>query len=133
MASYPKTYWQLRTILRGMLHAARCLGFLFLMAAIARSQSVSERNGRIFFTDQNGVRKAITDGSLDSQPYLSFDKQKVVFVRQTPGQTIETGLSEVNKTELWIASVDGGKQSRRVLTGGELHRGAEREYSGCWI
>jgi hypothetical protein len=55
-----------------MLHAATRLGLLFLIAAVARSQSVSDRNGRIFFTDRQGVRKPITDGKLDSQPNLSI-------------------------------------------------------------
>ena len=98
-----------------MVFAVRCLGFLFVIAAIAHAQSVSERDGRIFFTDQSGVQKAITDGNLDSQPYLSLDKRQVVFVRRTPGDTSEKGISE-----LWIAYVDGSKRPRRVLSGGTV-------------
>ena len=106
-----------------MLHAATRLGLLFLIAAVARSQSVSDRNGRIFFTDRQGVRKPITDGKLDSQPNLSSDKRQVVFVRQTPGRTAETGVGDTDKTELWIAYVDGSKPPRRVLTGGNFIEG----------
>jgi hypothetical protein len=53
------------------------------------------------------------DGRHDSQPYLSFDGQQVVFVRRIPGRTTENGVSE-----LWIATVDGGKPPKRVLSGG---------------
>jgi hypothetical protein len=98
-----------------MPRAVRCLGLFLLMALFAHSQSVSERQGRIFFTDQQGVRKAITNGNLDSQPSLSFDQQQVVFVRRVPGRTVDTGV-----TELWIASVDGSKPPRRVLSGGKF-------------
>jgi hypothetical protein len=100
-----------------------CLGFAVFAAATASAQSVSERNGRIFFTDQNGAEKPITYGNLDSQPHLSLDKRQIVFVRQTPGQTAETGSGDVDKTELWIASVDGSKEPKRVLTGGGFIEG----------
>ncbi len=102
-------------MLRGIPPSAICLGFIVFAAASA--QSVSERSGRIFFTDQNGVERPITNGSLDSQPHLSLDKHQIVFIRQSPGQTAETGSGNVDKTELWIAPVDGGKEPKRVLTG----------------
>jgi hypothetical protein len=102
---------------------ATLLVLLFVIAAIASPQSVSEQDGRIFFTDPNGVRKPITNGTLDAQPHLSLDKRQIVFVRKTPGQTAETGSGDVDKTELWIAPIDGGKEPKRVLTGGGLIEG----------
>jgi hypothetical protein len=92
--------------------SAICLGFVAFAVAAASAQSVSERNGRIFFADQNGVEKPITNGNLDSQPYLSFNSQKVVFVRRKPSVGAGTGMSE-----LWIAFVDGSKQPQRILSG----------------
>jgi len=112
-------------MLRGIPSSAVCIGFLAFGAATAPAQSVSERNGHIFFTDQNGVEKPITNGNLDSEPHLSFDKRQIVFVRQTPGQTVENGSGNVDNTELWIASVDGRKQPKRVLTGGGIINGKE--------
>jgi len=100
--------------------SAISLSLVVFAVAMASAQSVSERNGRIFFTDQNGVEKPITNGNLDSQPHLSFDKRQIVFVRKTPGQTAETGSGDVDKTELWIAPVDGSKEPTRVLTGGDF-------------
>jgi len=103
-----------------MPHTGKGLSLLFLTAAMACSQSVAVQDGRIVFTSQNGIRKPITDGGLDSDPSLSFDNREVVFVRGTPGHTIETGHGDDDDNELWIASVDGEKQPRRILAGGDF-------------
>lgn len=95
-----------------MRFTVRQLGFLLVTVVIARAESVSEQGGRIFFTDENGVRKPITEGNHDSQPNLSFDNQQVVFVRRIPGPDAETGMSE-----LWIAFVETSKQPKRLLSG----------------
>jgi hypothetical protein len=109
--------------LKGIPASTICLSFVGFAVATASAQSVSERNGRIFFTDHNGVENAITNGTLDSEPNLSFDKRQIVFVRKTPGQTAETGSGDIEKTELWIASTDGSKEPKRVLTGGGFIEG----------
>ena len=106
-----------------MRSTATFTALLFVTATIGYPQSVSARNGHIFFTDQNGVEKPITNGNLDSQPSLSFDKRQIVFVRKTPGQTAETSSGDIDKTELWIAPVDGSKEPKRVLTGGGFVKG----------
>jgi len=100
--------------------SAISVSLVVFAVATASPQSVSEQGGRIFFRDQSGVEKPITNGNLDSDPHLSFDTRQVVFVRQTPGQTVETGSGDVDKTELWIAPVDGSKEPKRVLTGGDF-------------
>lgn len=112
-------------MLKRVPRSAICLGFVVFALATTSAQSVSARNGRIFFTDQNGVEKPITNGNLDSDPHLSFDRRQVVFVRQTPGQTVENGSGDVDKTELWIAPVDGSKEPTRVLAGGGIISGKE--------
>jgi len=110
-------------MLKGIARPAICLGFVVFAVTNVSAQSVSERNGRIFFTDQNGVEKPITNGNLDSDPHLSFDKRQIVFVRQTPGQTAETGSGDVNKTELWLAAVGGSKEPKRIPIGGGFIEG----------
>ena len=108
---------------RALPPSAICIGLLVFGAATAPAQSVSERNGRIIFTGKNGVDKSITNGNLDSQPRLSFDKRQIVFVRRTPGQTAETGAGDVEKTELWLAYVDDSRPPKRLLTGGQFIEG----------
>ena len=48
---------------------------------------------------------------------MSFDGQLVVFVRATPDRKVDTGLGDIEETELWIARVDHSDEPRRVLVG----------------
>lgn len=86
-------------------------------AAGAQAQTVSDEGGDIVFTDKAGSQKQITTSHLDSDPSLSDDNRRIVFVRRTPGRTIGTGISDADKNELWLALVDGAKAPWRVLAG----------------
>jgi len=93
------------------------LAVLIFLPAIAKAQNAYVKGGNIFF--QSGPSKTpiqLTSSGKDDQPSLSPDKKEIVFIRHTPGKTIEAGLGPAEATELWIIGVDG-KRATRLVTG----------------
>jgi len=93
---------------------------LFLAVVLASpltAQTVSAVNGNIVFTDATGRSSRVTESNSDSDPGLSFDGRSVVFVRETPNHKVDTGMGDVEETELWIARLDRKEAPRRVLVG----------------
>ena len=91
----------------------------FLMPGTVTGQVVTSKDGNIWFgADPAGKLTQLTATSRDREPNLSPDGHHVVFVRGTPGSTVEgpTG-DEVEKTELWMIRTDG-TEPRLLLRGG---------------
>jgi hypothetical protein len=80
-------------------------------------QTVGEVDGRITFTDARGRSSEITSGHSDSQPNLCAGHQTVVFVRSTQNRKTDTGLGDMELSEIWIAQVDRRQPPRLVLVG----------------
>jgi Tol biopolymer transport system component len=80
-------------------------------------QTVSAVDGNIVSVDESGRANQITSTHLDSEPSLSFDGRQVVFVRGTPNRTVDTGLGDIEETELWIARLDHQDVMRRAFLG----------------
>jgi len=80
------------------------------------AQSVSEKDGSIFFADASGRVTQLTTSGLDFAPSLSPDGKLVVFVRHTPGQTVTVGWGETEARELWVIGVDA--MNARLLARG---------------
>ncbi len=80
-------------------------------------QSVAVKDGNVFYTVRDGRTLQIISSGLDSDPHLSRDHQRVVFVRRTPSLKIDTGVGDTSENELWIASTSGRQPPRRVLVG----------------
>jgi len=81
-------------------------------------QSVSISAGNVIYRARSGVERAITSVGLDSMPSLSPDGRWIVFVRRTPGDTVNTSLGWEERTELWVAGTDGS-HARRLVRGHE--------------
>ena len=74
----------------------------------SQAQTVAaDKAGNLFFTDGAGKRTQLTADGRDSVPSLDPARHRVVFVRATPGQTVDVGVGDVEATELWIVDVDG--------------------------
>ena len=90
---------------------------VILFAPASFSQTVSAVGGKILFQDATGRTTLLTTDQSDSDPCLSADNERVVFVRSTPNRKAGTGLGEIELTELWVASVDQKQPPKRVLVG----------------
>ena len=67
------------------------------LAFNARAQTVAaDKAGNLFFTDATGKRTQLTAKGKDSVPSLDPAKRRVVFVRATPGQTVDVGIGDVD-------------------------------------
>jgi len=95
--------------------AAAFLAVIFAPAIVC--QTVSEMHGNIVFTDADGRSTEITSGHLDSEPNLCGDHRQVVFVRSTPSRKADTGLGDMELSEIWIAQTDRKQPPRRVFAG----------------
>ena len=98
-----------------MTATATFLALIFAPAVVC--QTVSEAHGNIVFIDADGRSREITSDQLDSEPNLCGDHRNLVFVRSTPGRKTDTGLGDIELTELWMAQTDGRQRLRRVLSG----------------
>lgn len=106
----------------------RCWFVLLLTGFLplgVRAQTVAvDEVGNLFFTDAVGKRTQLTAASKDSAPSLDPAKRRVVFVRATPGRTVDVGVGEVEATELRIVDVDG--RHARMLLRGQASQKMER-------
>jgi hypothetical protein len=93
------------------------LSATFVLTTPIFAQSVSAKDGNIYFTREDGRTLQITVSGLDSDPHVSSDQSLVVFVRRTPSLRIDTGLGETDENELWIAETSDIPAPRRVLVG----------------
>src|SRR5882724_7914260 len=98
--------------------------FLEIVAAIVYGQTVSAKDGNVFYKSENGRAIQITSSGLDADPCLSQDAMLIVFAQRTPSTKIDTGLGETDDNELWIAATPGAEPPRRVLVG---HPGGYKE------
>jgi len=76
---------------------------LLLVSAIVSGQSVSVQNGNIFITERGVTSRAITDSGKDSEPSLSVDGKRVVFLRAIE-EAEGVGVPRVVVNELWTAT-----------------------------
>src|SRR5437868_9124104 len=72
--------------------------FLEIVAAIVYGQTVSAKDGNVFYKSENGRAIQITSSGLDADPCLSQDAMLIVFARRTPSTKIDTGLGELTTT-----------------------------------
>lgn len=84
------------------------------LAPGARAQTVAADGGNLFFADATSQRTQLTAESKDSAPSLDPAKRRVVFVRATPGRTVNVGIGEVEATELWTVDTDGRHATLRL-------------------
>jgi Tol biopolymer transport system component len=80
----------------------------------SNAQSVHARDGNILITNRLGRTKTLTTSGRDSQPSISADKKRIVFVRNISGERVETNLGDEEATELWMVDSDGRKPERLV-------------------
>jgi hypothetical protein len=88
-----------------------------ISTAVAFGQTVSIKDGDVFFKAKDGSAIQITSSGLDSDPSLSVDAKLVVFVRRTPEAKIATGAGMLDTNELWVADTKAGRDARRILAG----------------
>jgi dipeptidyl aminopeptidase/acylaminoacyl peptidase len=80
---------------------------LAFSSASSRAQSVLAKDGNVIIKERSGQTKKLTTLGRDSQPGLSPDRRRIVFVRSTPGKTVQTSLNDTEATELWLVDSDG--------------------------
>jgi hypothetical protein len=83
------------------------------------AQTVSDQEGNIYIHRTDGAIFQITSSGVDSDPSLSLDKRRIVFVRRTPSHTINTAIGPVDSNELWIRDSSNEAKAQRVLVGHE--------------
>ena len=82
-------------------------------------QAVRAQSGDIYYTDATGSVRQLTSGGTDSDPALSFDGKKIVFIRRTsiPADVEEPTDPHPVRTEIWIADLVSGERPQRVFRG----------------
>src|SRR2546421_12693788 len=83
------------------------LGAILMTASIAVAQEVNVSHGDLYFraTATAPWRRITTTGRV-KRASLSPDKNSIAFVKDTPGDSVETGLDKVSADEIWIIGVD---------------------------
>ena len=111
-----------------------CVGTLVLppIMSVTFAQTVTAVDGNIYYSPSSGTdRRQITTTGLDSQPGLSPDGSTVVFVRRTPGRTVQTAYPDTEATELWTVRIDGSNARLRVR--GKASKTIEETVAGIQI
>lgn len=99
---------------------AAVLAGVFLSPSSLLAQKVSaDKKGHLYLTDAKGKRTQLTKQGKNSDPVLDPAKQRIAFVRATPGKTVETGSGEAEATELCIIDTEG--KTGEVLVTGANH------------
>ncbi len=88
-----------------------------LFGTVAVGQTVSIKDGKVFYTPKDASAIQITSSGLDSDPSLSLNTKLVVFVRRTPEAKIATGAGLLDTNELWVADTKVGGDTHRILVG----------------
>lgn len=93
------------------------LAALFLSPANVLAQSVSARDGNLFYRESaDAAARQVTSTGVDRDPVLSPDGRTVAFIRGTPADSVDTVLGREEATALWTIGVDGS--GARVLVRG---------------
>ncbi len=90
-----------------------------VVPGVVLAQTVSVKDGNLFFNAKDGSTSQITSTGLDSDPSLSPDKKFVVFVRRTPLHKINTAIGPVDGNELWIKDTSSKSEAQQILVGWE--------------
>ena len=116
----------------GRVGMKRWLLFSLLMVACScadtRAQVVSEKGGKLFLTEASGQTRELTSTGRDAEPSLSHDRSRVVFVRGTPGQTINTGAGDVEAKEIWV--IDRAGENPQLLVRGRADDDLKKVLAG---
>jgi len=80
------------------------------------SEVVLAKEGKIFFVAKDGMERQLTASGKDSQPSLSPDSSRVVFIRETD-EVVWSEPVRTTATQLWVASTSGFPPARLVLAG----------------
>ncbi len=87
------------------------LFLLEVVASIAFGQTVSVKDGNVFYKPAGGDAIQITSSGMDSDACLSQDAKLIVFARRTTSMKIDTGLGKTGDNELWIAATFGAEHA----------------------
>lgn len=104
--------WTTRTI-------RRCVMLAICVAVLAPGQSVETKSGNIFFTSRRGDIRQLTFSGMDSDPRLSINENKVIFVRKTtiPAGFVEPTDMHPTRTQICIVSSSGNDNPRVIYDG----------------
>ena len=90
-------------------------GLLLLAPVPARAQTVAaDKKGNVWYTDRAGRRTRLTTDGKNSDPDLSPDKRRIVYVHKAPGKEINTGAGDATPTDLCVMDIDGKNQETLV-------------------
>lgn len=90
--------------------------FAFTIAQAASAQTVTVRDGDIYLIAPSGQERALTSSGHDSDPALSDDRSKVVFVRTIRDRPDASGLGRVvDQSQIDSINLDGPNHEVRVL------------------
>ena len=86
-------------------------------SAVGFGQTVSIKDGNVFYNAKDHRTIQITSSGLDSDPSLSVNTKRIIFVRRTPEAKIATGAGLLDTNELWVADTTAGGDTHRILAG----------------
>lgn len=110
---------------------AATLAAALACAAPLAAQRVYAEGGNVFYQAREGAAPVrLTSAGLDAGPALSPDGRTVVFVRRTPGRSVETGSGTAEWTELWTVGADGSGARMRLRGGPDTTRAEGEELAG---
>ncbi len=88
--------------------------FTLLLSATTNAASVREQEGNIFHVGDDGVSWQLTSAHADSNPLLSPDGQKVVYLKKKPNKPLTEDDQKYELWELWLSDIYG-KDAHRLL------------------
>lgn len=99
------------------------LAVLLPIAAPAQTVSV-ERGNVVYRASRQAPARRLTTLGRDRDARLSPDRRTVVFVRATPGDSVDAGSGRAEASELWTVRTDGS--GARMLVRGRGSTAPER-------
>lgn len=106
-----------------MMNFSRLLWLLLCCPLWGNAAQVFEKQGNVFFKADNAEARQLTRLGQDSQPALSLDGQRIVFVRKRARSN--PLIAEEESNDLWMMDANG--EHARVLV--SAHPDAEMEKS----